>query len=267
MKMDNQIKTEKKKYKTTDPNLFFQFKIKAIKDDLILSFLSGTELKVILAISSFINHQNKAYPSQKHLSRLTGLSVSTVSRNVSRLSSKKFQGSYVLQTVKEREEGSRFGNNRYYVSPKIGISFGSIDHKTKTQKSIVHNNQTNNNNTLNKNQILKNNNRVISFKKKVENSNSKFLQIHELFTEEEEETFHFYAKVISKDKPFKGDIEYAQRVLTKNIEAMGLENWKDLTKILQNHPKPKAILNHIRYSISQKGLTYDEAWKEWDRKY
>ena len=267
MKKDNQIQTEKKKYKTTDPNLFFQFKIKAIKDDLILSFLSGTELKVILAISSFINDQNKAYPSQKYLSRLTGLSVSTVSRNVSRLSSKKFQGEYLLQAVKEREEGSRFGNNRYYLSTKIGISFGSVEQKTKTQEPIVHNNQTNNNNTLNKNQILKKNNRVISSKKKVLNTSPKSTQVHELFTNEEENTFLFYAGIISEDKPFEGDIEYAKKVLRKNIESMGLENWRKLTKILQNHPKPKAVLNHIRYSISQKGLTYEEAWREWDSKH
>lgn len=265
--MENLKNIQKREYKITDPNLFFQVKIKAIKEDLFLSSLNGNELKVVLAIASFINHQNKAYPSQKYLSRLTGLSVSTVSRNVSKLSSKKFQGEYVLQTVKEREKGSRFGNNRYYLSPKIGISFGSVDYKTKIQKSVEQNHQTNKNNTLNKNQILKKNNKVISSKKKVLNTIPKSTQVHELFTNEEENTFLFYAGIISEDKPFEGDIEYAKRVLIKNIESMGLENWRNLTKILQNHPKPKAILNHIRYSISQKGLTYKEAWREWDSKY
>lgn len=263
--MENLMNIQKREYKITDPNLFFRVKIKVIKDDLLLSFLSGSELKVVFAIASFIDDENKAYPSQKYLAKLTGLSVSSVSRNVSKLSSKKFLGQSILRIIREKEKGNKFENNRYYLSPQIGMSFGSTN--KQTQNHIVHKEQTNNNNTKNKNKILKKNNTVISSKKKVLDTSSKSIQVHELLTEEEEETFSFYAKVISKDKPFEGDIEYAQRVLAKNIEALGLENWKNLTKILRNHPKPIEVLNHIRYCISQKGLTYKEAWKEWDSKH
>lgn len=263
--MENQKKIQKRKHKTTDHNLFFQVKIKAIKDDLLLTSLSGSELKVILAIASFINNQNKAYPSQKYLSRLTGLSVSAVSRNVTKLTSKKFLGDFVLQAIREREEGSKFGNNRYYLSTKTGINFGTIDQQAQMKRAIVHEDQANNTNTLNKNQILKNNNRVISSKKKVNHTSPEFLHTHERFTREDEETFQFYANVISEDKPFYGNIEYAQRALRKNIEVMGFENWKDLTKKLLSNSTPKSLLNSIRFLVSKEKLTYEEALKEWDK--
>ena len=262
--MENQKKIQKRKHKTTDHNLFFQVKIKAIKDDLLLTSLSGSELKVILAIASFINNQNKAYPSQKYLSRLTGLSVSAVSRNVTKLTSKKFLGDFVLQAIRGREEGSKFGNNRYYLSTKTGINFGTIDQQAQMKRAIVHEDQANNTNTLNKNQILKNNNKVISSKKRKSFTSSESVQVHDVSTSEEKETILFYAKVISGEKPFNGDINFAQRVLRKNIEKMGPDNWSNLTKTLQNHPNPKGLLNHIRYCVSQKGFTYEEAWKDWD---
>ncbi|KKP43755.1 MAG: hypothetical protein UR34_C0011G0009 [candidate division WS6 bacterium GW2011_GWC1_33_20] len=267
MEMENQLKIEKKKYKPTDSNLFFQVKIKSIKDDLLLATLSGSELKIIFAISSFINDQNKAYPSQKYLAKLTGLSVSSVSRNVSELSSKKFKGESILQIIRERENGNKFTNNRYYLSPKVGINFGSVKQQVQTQESITHNNQTNYNYTLNKNKLLKNNNEVISFNRNSSKKIPKSSKIHEHFTKEDEEIVLFYAKVISEDKPFDGDLGYAHRVLEKNIEIMGLENWRDLTKTLQNHASPKSLLNHMRFCIAQKGSTYEEAWKEWNSKY
>ena len=262
--MENHKKKQKKNYKTTDPNLFFQVKIKTIKDDLLLASLSGSELKVILAIASFINNQNKAYPSQKYLSNLTGLSVSTVSRHVSNLSSRKFLGEHILQKGRKRQKGSQFANNRYYLSTKVGINFGSSSEHSDVQTSIKRNLHTNNTNTLNENQLLKNNNKVISSKKKKEDTTSKFIQMHKLFTREEEDTILFYARIISEDKPFEGDVEFARRTFKKNIKMMGYENWKDLTKILQTHPAPKSVLNHIRYCVSQKEMTYEEAWKEWN---
>ena len=69
MEMENQLKIEKKKYKPTDSNLFFQVKIKSIKDDLLLATLSGSELKIIFAISSFINDQNNSHEKKSVLFR------------------------------------------------------------------------------------------------------------------------------------------------------------------------------------------------------
>lgn len=234
---------QKKEYKEVDPNLFFKVRIKVIKEDCLLSNLSGSELKALFAIASFINNQSQAHPSQRNLSRITGLSISTISKNVQSLSKKG-----LLKINKDFAEGNKFTNNRYVLSNKSGISFGNY---SNVQNIVSQELQTKKNNTNNKNQILKNNQVVSSFKKGIEM----------------EEDFSFYSKLISQDKYFDGDIKHAERALRKNIKDMGYENWKDLTKILQNHPNPLKLLNHIRYFVSQAGLTYQQAWDEWNKKF
>lgn len=234
---------QKKEYKEVDQNLFFKVSIKVIKEGYLLPSLSGSELKALLAIASFINNQSQAYPSQIYISSITGLSVSTISKSVQRLSKKG-----LLEIRKEFAEGNKFTNNRYVLSNKSGISFGNYSNVRETVSQEV---QTKKNNTNNNNQILNNNQVVSSFKKKIEM----------------EDEFSFYSKLISKDKYFDGDIEHAERTLRKNIKDMGDENWKDLMKILQNHPDPRGLLNHIRYFVSQEGLTYQQAWDEWNKKF
>lgn len=267
MKMETKTQIQQKKYKETDPNLFFKVNIKGIKDDLLLSIVSGCELKILLAIASCINKSGSAYPSQKYLSRVTSLSISTISRIVRSLSSKEFKGEKILSIEKRRERGNKFTNNRYYLSTKLGISFGSNTSSSKSQNSIKQLDQTNYTNTKNENQILKKNNEVSSFKKKAHYSNPGSVQAPDLKTLRKDESFNSYAKAISAQKPFNGNLLYAERAFRKNIEIIGYENWLDLVKKLKYHPTPQDLLDHVRYKTSQEEMTYKEAMDDWDKQF
>lgn len=266
--MEKIVQTKKKIYKETDSSIFYKVYVRPIKDDLFLSIITGTELKVLHAISSCINSESKAFPSQKYISKLTNLSVSTVSRVVVKLRTNPFLGEPILQVEKKKERGNKFTNNRYILSPQIGIKFGANRQNDRLHKTITHVSPTNKNKTYNKNNILNKNQTVSSFKKVNFSQYTQFLQKPYNSEIQKNEDFLFYAELLAKeDKFFKGDIGYAQKSLARNIQDMGLENWKDLVKNLANHPNPLGLLQHIRFYISQNKLSYKEAWKEWNDKH
>ena len=265
--MTKTLQTQQKTFKDTDPKYFFKVNIKTVKEYHMLSYFSGSELKVLLAIASFLNKYSKAYPSQKQLSILTGLKVSTISRAIGKLATKEFLGEKVLVVIKGKAEGNRFTNNRYELSTKTGITFGDKDHSTESQESIKHLDQTNENYTINENQLINQNNEVSSFKKKEDSSNPEFVQVPDLNTLRKDESFNFYAKAISKQKRFKGNLLYAERVFRKNIEVIGYENWLDLAKKLKYHPTPQDLLDHVRYKTSQEKMSYKEAMDDWDKQF
>lgn len=261
------LQTQQKTFKEIDSKYFFKINIKTIKEYHLLSYFSGSELKVLLAIASFLDKYSKAYPSQKQISIITGLKVSTISRAVSKLATKEFLGEKVLTVKKDKTESNRFTNNRYELSTKTGITFGDKDHSTKSKRSIKHLDQTKENYTINENQLINQNKEVSSFKKKGDSSNPESVQVPDLNTLRKDESFNFYAKAISKQKTFNGDLLYAQRVFRKNIGKMGYENWLDLSKKLKYHPNPQNLLNHVRYKTSQEGMTYQEALDDWDKQF
>jgi hypothetical protein len=230
-----------------------------IKDDLLITQLSGSELKVLVVLGTFIDSEGKAYPSQKNIARLCGLGESTISRIVTQLSKKKFLENNILHIDKHREAGNKFTNNLYTLSEDIGISFGN----DISQKSILQLEHTNKNNANNNSQNIKNNNAVTSHKKKEDIK----LNIKGT-TKEDEKAFIFYSNLLAKEvSSFGGDIVYASNTLRKNIrnENLGLENWRDLVRRLNNSPSPLALLEHIRYETSQKNLSYQQALDSWDR--
>lgn len=266
MKINAQI--QQKKYKETNAEIFYKVYVKPIKDALFLSNITGSELKVLHAISSCINSESKAFPSQRYISKLTNLSVSTVSRTVVKLRTKVFLGEPILQVEKKKEQGNKFTNNRYILSPKVGIKFGVSNPNEGLHKTIPHLSPTNKNKTYNENNILKKNQTVTSLKKVDFSQYTQSLRKPYNSEIQKDKDFLFYAKLLAKeDKFFNGNIDYAQRSLIRNIQDMGLENWKDLIKNLANHPSPFGLLQHIRFCVSQKRLSYEEAWKEWNEKH
>lgn len=263
--MKETLQTQQKIFKETDPKYFFKINIKTVKEYHLLSYFSGSELKVLLAIASFLDKNSKAYPSQKQISILTGLKVSTISRAIGKLATKEFLGEKVLVVIKAKAEGNRFANNRYELSTKTGITFGVKDHSTESQESIKHLDQTKENYTISENQLINQNKGVSSFKKKKDSSNPESVQVPDLNTLRKDESFNFYAKAISKQKRFEGNFLYAERAFRKSIEKMGYGNWLDLVKKLKYHPNPQDLLDYVRYQTSQEGLSYKEALREWDK--
>ncbi len=265
--MTKTLQTQQKIFKETDPKYFFKVNIKTVKEYHMLSHFSGSELKVLLAIASFLDKYSKAYPSQKQISILTGLKVSTISRAIGKLATKEFLGEKVLVVIKGKAEGNRFANNRYDLSTKTGITFGDKDHSTESQESIKHLDQTKENYTINENQLINQNKEVSSFKKKKDSSNPESAQVPDLHTLRKDESFNFYAKAISKQKPFNGDLLYAERAFRKSIERMGYVNWLELVKTLKWHRTPQDLLEHVRKKISQENMTYEEAMKDWNSQF
>jgi hypothetical protein len=253
------MEKQKQNYKQTNPNLFFKFNLKVIKDDLLIAQLSGNELKVLCTIASCIDSQRKAYPSQKHIAYLTGLNESTVSTIVTKLSKKVFLGADILAIGKHKKNGSRFSNNIYTLSEKLGITFGNSELKA----SVLDYSNTNKNNNNNKNQTIKKNNTVLPDKKKREVS----LNL-ENATKEDEESFRFYTELLTKEeRGFGENIVFAANTLRKNIrDHIKLENWRDFVKRLERSTSPLELLQHIRYQTSQNNLSYKEALDSWDKK-
>lgn len=265
--MTKTLQTQQKTFKEINPKYFFKVNIKAIREYQLLTTLSGSELKVLLAIASFLGKEKKVFPSQRYLSRLTGLSISTVSRIVTSLSSKRFMGEEILSIEKGREKGNKFTNNRYELSTKVGIRFGEDEYSGKFQNSVEHTDQAKKNSTNKESQLIKENITVSSFKKKEDSSNPESVQVPDLNTLRKDESFSFYAKAISKQKRFKGNLLYAERVFRKNIEVIGYENWLDLAKKLKYHPTPQDLLDHVRYKTSQEKMSYKEAMDDWDKQF
>jgi DNA-binding MarR family transcriptional regulator len=254
-----EMETQKQNYKKTNPNLFFKFSLKTIKDDLLLTQLSGSELKVLIVLATFINTERKAYPCQGNMARLCGLGKSTISRTVTQLSKKEFLGHNILHIDKHREAGNKFSNNVYTLSKDIGISFGN----DISQKPISQLEHTNKNHNDNNNKNIKNNNTVISHKKKKE-----VLLNLENATKEDGESFRFYTELLTKEEPgFGENMVFAANTLRKNIrDHIGLENWRDFVKRLERSPSPLELLQHLRYQTSQNNLSYKEALDSWDKK-
>jgi len=262
------LQTRQKTFKEIDPKYFFKVNIKSVKEYHMLSHFSGSELKVLLAIASFLDKYSKAYPSQKQISILTGLKVSTISRAVGKLATKEFLGEKVLIVKKSKTEGNRFTNNRYELSPKTGISFGDKDHSTESQESIKHLDQTKKNYTISENQFINQNNEVLSHKRNKVSQSNRFIHNKNLLQYKEDRVFNGYAKLLAEnDDYFNKDINHAEEKLAFLREKLGEEDWKDLMKNLYSHPRQLRLLQHMRFWICTKGKTYKEAWKLWDSQF
>lgn len=265
--MTKTLQTQQKTFKETNPKYFFKVNIKTVKEYHMLSYFSGSELKVLLAIASFLNKYSKAYPSQKQISILTGLKVSTISRAIGKLATKEFLGEKVLVVIKGKAEGNRFTNNRYELSTKTGITFGDKDHSTESQGSIKHLDQTNENYTISENQLINQNNEVLSHKRNKASQSNRFIHNKNLLQYKEDMVFHGYAKLlVENDDYFLKDINRAEEKLAFLREKLGEEDWKDLMKNLYSHPRQLRLLQHMRFWICTKGKTYKEAWKLWEKK-
>lgn len=69
-------------------SVFIKINMELIKRGL-LNELTGNELKILLAIVSFMDDRGQCFPSQETLANLTGLAVCTVSLNVNSLIKKR----------------------------------------------------------------------------------------------------------------------------------------------------------------------------------
>lgn len=83
-----------------------------------LAELSGDEVKVLLAMASFVDKDGKCYPTQDQLAELCGVSRATVNRRVGDLCKKQFLGEPLLIKEQVRFKGN-YGNNVYTINKGV----------------------------------------------------------------------------------------------------------------------------------------------------
>ncbi len=110
--------------KTNKNNLYIQLWRNPIFYDLLLMFLTPTNLHTLIGLSVFMDEEGCCNPSQGYLKSILGLTdIGSVSRRVTALEKVKFKGKSVLTVERSRkvnEKGNiRYANNRYRINQKI----------------------------------------------------------------------------------------------------------------------------------------------------
>ena len=125
--------TNKKQQKQAE-DLYIQVWRKPIFYGGLLAILTAEDWQTLTGLAMFMDDKGVCYPSLRKLGQIIGLNnVASVSRRISSLEEKKFNGEVVLLVERGRKPNDKgvwvFTNNKYYINPEI-VSIFNLHPKT-----------------------------------------------------------------------------------------------------------------------------------------
>lgn len=111
------------KKKKSNINLFIKLNIHIFKDKGLLHYLTPEELQTLIGLALFLPNIN---PSESYLSKILGISQTSVSKRIRDLEMIPIEGKPLLKVKRLKLSNGKFSKNEYQLNPNCGLSiFGN----------------------------------------------------------------------------------------------------------------------------------------------